>query len=64
MCDALQMALTNRGLPKGVLFHSDRGSQYCSNDFRLFISGHKFLQNMSRKGGCWDNKVAESFLKY
>jgi transposase InsO family protein len=63
MCDALQMALTNRGSPKGVLFHSDRGSQYCSNDFRSLLLDNNFVQSMSRKGNCWDNAVAESFFK-
>jgi transposase InsO family protein len=63
VCDALKMALTNRGSPEGTLFHSDRGSQYCSNDFRSLISDSNFVQSMSRKGNCWDNAVAESFFK-
>ncbi len=63
VCDALNMALVNRGYPKGVLFHSDRGSQYCSYAFRDIMDEYKFVQSMSRKGNCWDNAVAESFFK-
>lgn len=61
--DALQAAYIMRGKPKGVLFHSDRGSQYCSDMFRGFIKQHGLVQSMSRKGNCWDNAVAESFFK-
>ena len=46
----------------GVLFHSDRGSQYASGDFRNTITAHGFVPSMSRKGNCWDNAVAESFF--
>ena len=46
----------------GVLFHSDRGSQYASGDFRRTITGLGFVPSMSRKGNCWDNAVAESFF--
>jgi len=53
VCDALKMALFRRGMPKGVIVHSDRGSQYCSYAYRDILS-------MSRKGNCWDNAVAES----
>ena len=47
---------------RGVLFHSDRGSQYASRDFRRTIGELGFVQSMSRKGNCWDNAVAESFF--
>lgn len=57
------MALVIRGYPKGVLFHSDRGSQHCSYAFRDIINEYEFSQSMSRKGNCWDNAVAESFFK-
>lgn len=63
VCDALNMALMNRAYPTGVLFHSDRGSQYCSQMFRGIINQYDFTQSMSRKGNCWDNAVAESFFK-
>ena len=46
----------------GVVFHSDRGSQYASGDFRRTIAALGFVQSMSRKGNCWDNAVAESFF--
>jgi len=52
VCDALVMALWRRGFPKGVLFHSDRGSQYCSNDYQKLLKENGFLSNMSRKGNC------------
>ena len=61
--DALQAAYNMRGRPTGVVFHSDRGSQYCSNMFRGFLKQGGFVQSMSRKGNCWDNAVAESFFK-
>lgn len=47
---------------RGMLFHSDRGSQYASRDFRRTIGELGFVQSMSRKGNCWDNAVAESFF--
>lgn len=62
VCDALMMALWRRGFPCGVLFHSDRGSQYCSNDYQKMLKIYGFICSMSRKGNCWDNAVAESFF--
>lgn len=62
VCDALSMALFRRGFPKGVVTHSDRGSQYCSDDYRQLIKQHELKQSMSRKGNCWDNACAESFF--
>jgi transposase InsO family protein len=46
----------------GVLFHSDRGSQYASHRFRRTLGQWGFVASMSRKGNCWDNAVAESFF--
>ena len=46
---------------KGVLFHSDRGSQYASADFQAVLAGVGFRPSMSRKANCWDNAVIESF---
>jgi len=60
--DALRMAAWRRKPGAGLLFHSDRGSQYCSTDFRKMLSGYKMISSMSRKGNCWDNSVAESFF--
>ena len=62
VCDALQMALWCRGFPEGVITHSDRGSQYCSNAYRELIEKHGLQQSMSRKGNCWDNACVESFF--
>ncbi|WP_127347817.1 IS3 family transposase [Pseudidiomarina mangrovi] len=62
VCDALKMALFRRGFPEGIIVHSDRGSQYCSDDYRDLIKKHRLTQSMSRKGNCWDNACAESFF--
>ena len=62
VCDALMMALWRRGFPRGVLFHSDRGSQYCSHDYQKMLKVYGLICSMSRKGNCWDNAVAESFF--
>ena len=61
---AYKMALINRGICKDLIFHSDRGVQYASEEFReLLGKGNMVVQSMSRKGNCWDNAVAESFFK-
>lgn len=60
--DALTMAMFRRGMPKGVIVHSDRGSQYCSHAYRDLARKHDFKVSMSRRGNCWDNAVAESFF--
>lgn len=62
--DAITAALVRQQLPvDGVIFHSDRGSQYCSRKVRKILKRNGFVQSMSRKGNCWDNAVAESFFK-
>jgi putative transposase len=58
--DTLAMAVRNRQPKPACIFHSDRGSQYASDDFRNDLKKHGFRQSMSRKGDCWDNAVAES----
>lgn len=60
--DALQMAIWRRRPGSNLLFHSDRGSQYCSNEFQAMLKKHKIISSMSRKGNCWDNAVSESFF--
>mgnify|MGYP001819346886 FL=1 len=60
--DALQMALGRRSPQKGLLHHTDRGSQYASNDYQKILKEHGFICSMSRKGNCYDNAVAESFF--
>lgn len=62
VCDALQMALWRRGFPIGVIVHSDRGSQYCSDAYQALIKQYQLKCSMSRRGNCWDNAVAESFF--
>lgn len=47
----------------GLIFHSDRGSQYASAKFRVLLNKYKVIQSMSGKGNCYDNAVAESFFK-
>jgi len=59
---ALQMALAARQPGPGLLHHSDRGSQYASDDYRALLAEHRCVVSMSRKGDCWDNAVAESFF--
>jgi transposase InsO family protein len=60
--DAMNMALTRRRPPPGLIFHSDRGSQYRSAGFRQLLARHQCRQSLSRPGQCWDNAVAESFF--
>ena len=62
VCDALMMALFRRGMPKGVIVHSDRGSQYCSKRFQSLIANHQLRCSMSKKGDCYDNACAETFF--
>jgi putative transposase len=58
---ALNQAIGRRGHPKGVMLHSDRGSQYCSHDYQILLKKHGFICSMSRKGNCYDNAPMESF---
>jgi len=62
---ALRMAVKNRAPEKGLLFHSDRGVQYCAQGFRDILQERcpEVRQSMSGKGDCWDNACAESFFK-
>jgi len=60
--DALQMAIAKRQPPRGLIHHSDRGSQYASLPYQQLLTEHGIVGSMSRKGNCWDNAVAESFF--
>jgi transposase InsO family protein len=62
---ALNMAANNRRPREGLIFHSDQGAQYCSEEFRNALKRlcPSVRQSMSRKGNCWDNACAESFIK-
>jgi len=59
---ALEMAVANRNPPPGLIHHSDRGSEYASDDFQKALEKHGMVCSMSRKGNCWDNACAESFF--
>lgn len=61
---ALKQALYRRGVlvNKGLMHHSDRGSQYTSKEFRDLAAAHGIELSMSAKGHCYDNAVAESFF--
>lgn len=61
--DALDMAVKDRRPGPGVLHHSDRGSQYASDDYQERLKKNKMVCSMSRKGDCWDNAVMESFYR-
>ena len=61
-CSALQMAMTQRAPPPGLIVHSDRGSQYASAVHRALLTLHHVIPSMSRKGNCWDNAVMERFF--
>jgi transposase InsO family protein len=59
--DALRMAIARRQPRRGVLHHSDRGSQYACELFQQLLCDYGMLCSMSRRGDCWDNAVVESF---
>lgn len=60
-CDALRMALFRRQRPRGVIVHSDRGSQYCSHEYRSLLADNGLVSSMSAKGNCYDNAAMESW---
>ena len=60
---ALRMALSRRVVQAGLVHHSDRGSQYASNDYTDLLKANGILISMSRKGNPWDNADCESFMK-
>jgi len=59
---ALKQALFHRNIKEGLMHHSDRGSQYTSEEFKELASMHGIKLSMSAKGCCYDNAVAESFF--
>ena len=61
--DVLNMALKHRTPKNGLVWHTDRGSQYASYEHRDLLKQYGIIQSMSRKGNCWDNSIAESFFK-
>jgi putative transposase len=60
--DALVMAIWRRGKPDALLHHSDRGSQYASDQFQRLMADHGVICSMSRSGNVWDNAAMESFF--
>ena len=60
---ALKMAIVRRRPPKGCIHHSDRGSQYCANEYQKVLKAHGLRASMSGKGNCYDNAACESFFK-
>ena len=61
--EALQMALRRRAPTPGLVHHSDRGSQYASQDYTDLLKAHHIDISMSRKGNPYDNAACESFMK-
>ncbi len=62
VCAALQMAIAQRKPARGMMVHSDRGSQYASEAYQNLLAKHGLRCSMSRKGNCWDNAVMERFF--
>ena len=62
--DTVEEAHLKRGRPQTVLFHSDRGSQYTSEQFRRFLDERNIVQSFSAPGCPYDNAVVESFFKF
>ena len=62
VCEALRMATTTRRPAPGLIFHSDRGSQYTSDEFTQLLNAQGIVQSLSRPRQCCDNAVAESFF--
>jgi putative transposase len=60
---ALRMALSRRVVEAGLIHHSDRGSQYASNEYTDLLKSNGIAISMSRKGNPWDNAACESFMK-
>lgn len=58
---ALFRATSTKRPTKGLILHSDRGSQYCANDYQKLLEQFGMTASMSRKGDCWDNAPMESF---
>ncbi|MCL4153522.1 UNVERIFIED_CONTAM: hypothetical protein GTU68_056094 [Idotea baltica] len=61
--DALQRAIDLRKPPPGLIHHSDRGSQYCSANYRRLVKSHGFVASMSGRGNCYDNAMVETVFK-
>ena len=62
VADALLMAVWRRGKPDALMHHSDRGSQYASDQFQRLMADSGIVCSMSRSGNVWDNAAMESYL--
>jgi putative transposase len=62
VCKAMMMAYNLRQPPKGLVFHSDRGSQYTSKRYRKLLENYGIRASMGDVGACWDNAVVERFF--
>ena len=62
VCAVLQMAIIQRNPVRGLIVHSDRGTQYASREHQALLAKHGLVGNMSPKGNCWDNAVMERFF--
>jgi putative transposase len=62
ICKAMIMAYNLRRPSKGLVFHSDRGSQYTSKRYRKLLDGYGVRASMGDVGACWDNAVVERFF--
>lgn len=61
--EALRRAIALRRPPPGLIHHSDRGSQYCSDDYRRMLRDNGFVASMSGRGNCYDNAMVETVFK-
>ena len=61
--EALRRAIVLRQPPPGLIHHSDRGSQYCSDDYRRLLRDNGFVASMSGRGNCYDNAMVETVFK-
>ena len=59
---ALQQAIDQRELPRGLIHHSDRGTQYTAKAYQQLLADNDIVCSMSRRGNCWDNACVESFF--
>ena len=60
---ALRRAIAIRRPPKGLIHHSDRGSQYCADDYQKLLKDHGVIASMSGRGNCYDNAMVETVFK-
>ena len=60
----VNIAVANRGKSKGVIFHTDRGSQFTSSEFRKHLDSLDIIQSFSAKAHLYDNAIMECFFKY